>query len=160
MWYGKKSIFDASEILDRHSPFWERFRHIFSGMVISFGEILGLADEEIKNRIEKIEKDTHGDSLPDFSHPTHEVVWFAEQVLGEEQAKWLLSDLVIGWIFIIVVKTEHLVANGEKPPYGRKGYLPSLEACERFSRVAPELEEMYYGKNPDAYGRAGKPGAS
>jgi hypothetical protein len=146
MWYGQKSIFDASKIHKQKSSFWERLGHTFSWTVISFGDYYGLSRSEMAERIEEMEEELRSGAFPTFSEPAEEVFYFAKRTLGDELAKRFLCEYGVLLIFGLIVGAYRLAAEGKMPPYKRQGLIPSLEFCETL-RVAPDMEKLYYGEN-------------
>ncbi len=144
LWYGKKSIFTLIKGDAENAEFWKRFGFIWYATIRRFGVTHGIAAEEIDRRIESLAKKL--DKI-DFIPLFYSFYWFVRELLGNKLAREFLFDFQITEIIMLAVGAGAYAMHGKMPPYTEGADIHRLEFYEGLP-VDPQLEELFYGKNP------------
>jgi hypothetical protein len=147
LWYGKRGVFTLVKGNKAKQAFWVFLGIIFAKMIQKFAEAHGITTDEIAKRSQNWNKEYEKwiDSKFAFNPIIHAIVWLTQRALGENLTREFLYDFQIAEIIILALCTYGYEANGKMPPYPKEAILHPLEFYENLP-VAPELEELFYGK--------------
>ena len=147
LWYGKKSVFPLVKGDKEMRAFFVFSGIIFAKVIQKFGEAHGLTADEIARRYKNWDKEYYRwfGSASGFDLIIHGLFWIAQRALGESLTREFLYDFQIAEIIILTLCTSGRVIEGKMPPYPKEAFLRPIEFYEGLP-VAPELEELFYGK--------------